>query len=95
MRPENGPITGQIVKIIHDDSNKQVYDLKEKKKSNIFCNRNCARDSENSGLRVKISHFEHSQMAEAYQESTEHVEADEVDNGKATATGPLLPRVVV
>lgn len=26
--PENGPITGQIVKVIHDDGNKQVDDLK-------------------------------------------------------------------
>lgn len=28
MRPQNGPITGQIVKVIHDDSYKQVDDLK-------------------------------------------------------------------
>lgn len=67
----------------------------KKKTCNIFCNSDCTRDSENWGLRVKISHFEHNQMAEAYQESTEHVEADEVDNGKATATGPLLSRVVI
>lgn len=38
---------------------------------------------------------EHIQMCAEYQESTEHVEADEVDNSKAAATGPLLSGVVV
>lgn len=28
MWPKNGPITGQVVKVIHDNSNKQVDDLK-------------------------------------------------------------------
>ena len=27
MRAKNGPITREVVKIVHDDSNKQVYDL--------------------------------------------------------------------
>lgn len=34
-------------------------------------------------------------MSKAYQESTEHVEANEVENGKVAATGSLLSRVVV
>lgn len=37
----------------------------------------------------------HGEMSEDYQESTEHVEADEVDNGEATSAGSLLSRVVV
>jgi hypothetical protein len=27
VRPENGPISGQIVEVVHDDSNEQVDDL--------------------------------------------------------------------
>lgn len=38
---------------------------------------------------------EQSEISEDYQESTEHVEADEVDNGEAAATGSLLSGVVV
>lgn len=34
------------------------------------------------------------EMSEDYQESTEHVEADEVDNGEAAAAGSLLSLVV-
>jgi len=29
MWPQNRPITGQIVKVVHDDSHKQVNDLKQ------------------------------------------------------------------
>lgn len=32
---------------------------------------------------------------EGYQKSTEHVKADEVENGEAAAAGPLLAGVVV
>lgn len=28
MRPQNGPVAGQIVKVIHDDGYEQVDDLK-------------------------------------------------------------------
>lgn len=31
MGAQNGPITRQIIKVIHDDSNKQVYDLEKGK----------------------------------------------------------------
>ena len=37
----------------------------------------------------------HSDTCEGYQESTEHVEADEVDNGKTAAARSLLSGVVV
>lgn len=42
-----------------------------------------------------ISGSKHLKKYEDYQESTEHVEANEVDNGEATAAGSLLSRVVV
>lgn len=42
-----------------------------------------------------MSVSENSEMSEAYQECTEHVEADEVDDGKAAAAGSLLSGVVV
>lgn len=42
-----------------------------------------------------ISGSEHRKKHEDYQESTEHVEANEVDNGEAAAAGSLLSRVVV
>lgn len=34
-------------------------------------------------------------LMKSYQESAEHVKADEIENGKAAATGSLLARVVV
>ena len=29
VRPEDGPITGQVVKVVHDDSHEQVDDLRQ------------------------------------------------------------------
>ncbi len=43
----------------------------------------------------KITGTQHSELSEGYQESTEHVEADEVDNGEAAAARSLLSGVVV
>lgn len=31
MWPQNGPIPGQVVKVVHDNGNKQVDDLTDKK----------------------------------------------------------------
>lgn len=46
-------------------------------------------------LCLNVTDTEHIGISEDYQESTEHVEADEVNNGEATAAGSLLSRVVV
>lgn len=31
VRPKNGPVTGQVIKVIHDDSYEKVDDLKQEK----------------------------------------------------------------
>lgn len=82
--PKNRPITRQIVKVVHDDRYKQVNDLQQDTRS-FFT------------LFYSFSH-EYNQQAgcvEYYQKSTEHVEADEVNDSKAAAAGPLLAGVVV
>lgn len=57
---------------------------------------NCIQEYESSGLCSNITGtVKHGETSEDYQKSTEHVEADEVDNGKATAAGSLLSGVVV
>lgn len=84
MWSKNGPIPGQVVKVIHDDSYKQVDYLKQRHATRFG----------SFTERVYLS-TEHSEMSKDYQKSTKHVEADKVDNGKAAATRPLLPWVVV
>lgn len=91
MWSKNGPVTGQIIKVVHDDGYKKVDDLK-KGVCNIVLVVIYWISSESwvqIFLVVKVVN------CEEHQECTEHVEADEIDDGEAAAAGPLLSGVVV
>lgn len=92
MWPKNGPITSQIVKVIHDDSYKQVDDLKPGHEALFSI---CISLYTAMCMLRSVSKHYCCWILKDYQKSTEHVEADEVDDGEAAAAGSFLSGVVV
>lgn len=87
MRPQDGPITRQIVEVVHDDGNKQVDDLSERKKFGqvLVQMEECSRNVMGTSWECSGSH----------QESTQHEEADEVNDGEVASAAELLSWFVV
>ena len=85
---KDGPVPGQVVEVVHDDSHKEVDDLVggrgEEGKSALSA----------MGL-LWGRELAVGQSPEAHQEGAEHEEADEVDDGEVAAAGELLTGLCV
>lgn len=83
---QHSPVPGQILKIVHDNSNEQVNDLKRYKTQEqvirdlFFC---------------KLSTLVVASLFISYQKSTESKEADEIQVGQIAATAVLLPWLII
>lgn len=84
MWTEERPIPSQIVKVVHNDSHKQVEDLKTSEEQRFICTAGCCSAT---GHRVV--------SVAAHQEGAETVKAQKVDDSKVGAAGELLSRLDV
>lgn len=80
MWSKERPIPSQIVKIVHNDSHKQVEDLKTTKEQRLIYTAGCGGGQPGGWVVSLVSH----------QEGTETVKAQKVDDSKVGAAGELL-----
>lgn len=107
MSTQYGPISGQVLKVVHDDSNEQVNDLRRGTQSvsitagllQIGCNQHLFNEPLCTQVGLIEMNFsfakDTSHRQVSHQESAEHEEADEVDVGQVAAAHALLPGLKV
>ena len=107
MSTQYGPISGQVLKVVHDDSNEQVNDLRRGTQSvsitadllQIGCNQHFFNEPLCTQVGLIEMNFSlakdtsHKQLS--HQESAEHEEADEVDVSQVAAAHVVIPGLKV
>lgn len=90
---QHSPVPGQVLKVVHDDSNEQVNDLKKKVKiqEQYKWSWNLAPPTCSLALTLSVLLYRFLY----YQESTESKEADEIEVGQIAATAVLLPWLII